>query len=168
MICLRCRCGFNPWVGKIPLEKGIHPLQYSCLENSTDRGAWWIVFRRVIHNWEINTFTSEGIKQHRNWSICEGSRRKEKGKCLEKMFPVPLVMGINVNLGMKVGTTMLSFAGLPWPTLGGPFHSSRFSGIKKHQYHGNIQFIFGEGQIISVLKWHVNCVCILMSTLNLH
>ena len=25
-----------------PLEKGIsYPLQYSCLENSMDRGAWW-------------------------------------------------------------------------------------------------------------------------------
>ena len=25
-----------------PLEKGIgNPLQYSCLENSMDRGAWW-------------------------------------------------------------------------------------------------------------------------------
>ena len=26
-----------------PLEKGMatHPLQYSCLENSMDRGAWW-------------------------------------------------------------------------------------------------------------------------------
>ena len=25
-----------------PLEKGMaNPLQYSCLENSMDRGAWW-------------------------------------------------------------------------------------------------------------------------------
>ena len=41
-----CQCrrrkghGFNPWVGKIPWRNGI-PLQYSCLENSMDRGAWW-------------------------------------------------------------------------------------------------------------------------------
>ena len=33
------RCGFDPWVRKIPLEKG-NPLQYSCLENPLDRGAW--------------------------------------------------------------------------------------------------------------------------------
>ena len=34
------------WVGSLsqedPLEKGTgNPLQYSCLENPMDRGAWW-------------------------------------------------------------------------------------------------------------------------------
>ena len=33
------RHGFNPWVGKIPYRKW-QPLQYPCLENSMDRGAW--------------------------------------------------------------------------------------------------------------------------------
>ena len=34
-MCLQCRRpGFNPWVGKIPLEKGKDPFQYSGLENS--------------------------------------------------------------------------------------------------------------------------------------
>ena len=28
-----------------PLEKGMAPLQYSCLENSMDRGAW----RAIVH-----------------------------------------------------------------------------------------------------------------------
>ena len=28
---------FDPWVG----ERNGYPLQYSCLENSMDRGAWW-------------------------------------------------------------------------------------------------------------------------------
>ena len=31
---------FNPWVGKIPWRRKCNPLQYSCLENPTDRGAW--------------------------------------------------------------------------------------------------------------------------------
>ena len=31
---------FNPWVGKIPEGGNGNPLQYSCLENSLDRGAW--------------------------------------------------------------------------------------------------------------------------------
>ena len=38
------RCGFDPWVRKIPWRRGIfhgNPLQYSCLENPMDRGAWW-------------------------------------------------------------------------------------------------------------------------------
>ena len=38
-----------------PLEKGMatHPLRYSCLENSMDRGAWWATVHgvtRVRHN----------------------------------------------------------------------------------------------------------------------
>ena len=35
------RCSFNHWVKKIPGERNGNPLQHSCLENSTDRGAWW-------------------------------------------------------------------------------------------------------------------------------
>ena len=34
------RCGFDPWVGKIPWRRHGNPLQYSCLENRRDRGAW--------------------------------------------------------------------------------------------------------------------------------
>ena len=34
------RCRFNPWVGKIPEEGNGNPLQYSCLGNPKDRGAW--------------------------------------------------------------------------------------------------------------------------------
>ena len=31
---------FDPWVGKIPGEVHGTPLQYSCLENSMEGGAW--------------------------------------------------------------------------------------------------------------------------------
>ena len=34
------RRGFSPWVGKIPGAGNGSPLQYSCLENPMDRGAW--------------------------------------------------------------------------------------------------------------------------------
>ena len=36
-----------------PLEKGRHgnPLQYSCLENSMDQGAWWTIVHRVAKGW---------------------------------------------------------------------------------------------------------------------
>ena len=39
-----CQCrrhGFDPYVGKIPWRRGRQPLQYFCLENPMDRGAWW-------------------------------------------------------------------------------------------------------------------------------
>ena len=39
--------GFYPWVEKIPGEGHGYPLQYSCLENLMDRGAWWVIVERV-------------------------------------------------------------------------------------------------------------------------
>ena len=37
--CRRCKThSFSPWIGQIPWRR--NPLQYSCLENSMDRGAW--------------------------------------------------------------------------------------------------------------------------------
>ena len=45
---------FNPWVRKIPWRRRWQPLQYSCLENPMDRGAWQAVqsigLQRVRHN----------------------------------------------------------------------------------------------------------------------
>ena len=31
-----------PGSGRFPGERNGYPLQYSCLENSMDRGAWWL------------------------------------------------------------------------------------------------------------------------------
>ena len=33
--------GSVPSLGKSPGEENGYPLQYSCLENPMDRGAWW-------------------------------------------------------------------------------------------------------------------------------
>ena len=33
--------GLIPGLGRIPGEGNGNPLQYSCLENLMDRGAWW-------------------------------------------------------------------------------------------------------------------------------
>ena len=41
------RHGFDPWVGKIPWRRDDNPLQYSCLENFMDRGAWQPTAHRV-------------------------------------------------------------------------------------------------------------------------
>ena len=41
------KCGFNPWVRKIPCRRYGTPLQYSCLENSMDRGARWATVHRA-------------------------------------------------------------------------------------------------------------------------
>ena len=36
--------------GRSPGEQNGNPLQYSCLENSTDRGAWWATAHRVARS----------------------------------------------------------------------------------------------------------------------
>ena len=38
---------FDSWVRKIPWWRACNPLQYSCLENPMDRGAWWAMVHRV-------------------------------------------------------------------------------------------------------------------------
>ena len=43
--CKKCR--FNPWAGKIPEGRHGNPLQYSYLENPTERGAWQAMVHRV-------------------------------------------------------------------------------------------------------------------------
>ena len=48
--CKRCQCKrweSDPWVGKIPWRRKWQPLQYSCLGNPTDRGAWWATVHGV-------------------------------------------------------------------------------------------------------------------------
>ena len=42
--------GSIPGSGKSPGEGNDNPLQYSCLENSMDRGAWWAVVLGVTKN----------------------------------------------------------------------------------------------------------------------
>ena len=41
--------GLIPRSGRSPGEGNGNPLQYSCLENSMDRGAWWAAVRAIVH-----------------------------------------------------------------------------------------------------------------------
>ena len=40
-----------PESGRDPGEGNGNPLQYSCLESSIDRGAWWATARGVTKGW---------------------------------------------------------------------------------------------------------------------
>ena len=42
--------GSVPGLGKSPGEGNGNPFQYSCLENSMDRGAWWATDPRVTYS----------------------------------------------------------------------------------------------------------------------
>ena len=79
--------GLIPGSGRSPREWNGSPLQYSCLESSMDRGAWWVTvhgWQRVRHNWATNMnskLRSYGIKnwtdrQDRNSQGLEGGLRR--------------------------------------------------------------------------------------------
>ena len=40
-----------PGLGSSPGGNNGNPLQYSCLENPVDRGAWWLMVHRVTKSW---------------------------------------------------------------------------------------------------------------------
>ena len=59
--CWRCkRRRFNLWVGKIPGGGNDNPLQYSCLGNPMDSGAWWA----IIHGVAKESDTTERLSVH--------------------------------------------------------------------------------------------------------
>ena len=70
-----------PRSGRRPAEGSGNPLQYSCLENHMDRGAWWAVVhgsRGVQHDWVTHTLILAQcvwIRQRRYlgtiWFVCE-------------------------------------------------------------------------------------------------
>ena len=43
--------GSTPLLGRSPREGRGNPLQYSCLENPMDRGAWWATVHGVEESW---------------------------------------------------------------------------------------------------------------------
>ena len=62
--CQHRRYRSDSWVGKIPGEGNDNPLQYSCLGNPMDRGAWWATVwgcKRVRH--DLATKQQKSLKQ---------------------------------------------------------------------------------------------------------
>ena len=50
--------GSIPGLGRSPGEENGNWLQYSCLENPTDGGAWWATVHRVAKSWtRLSDFT---------------------------------------------------------------------------------------------------------------
>ena len=43
--------GSIPGLGRFPGEGNGYPLQYSCLKNSMDRGAWRATVHRITKSW---------------------------------------------------------------------------------------------------------------------
>ena len=43
--------GLIPWSGRFPGAENGNPLQYFCLKNPMDRGAWWATVLGVAKSW---------------------------------------------------------------------------------------------------------------------
>ena len=54
--------GLIPKLEKSPREGNGNPLQYSCLENSMDRGAWWATVHGVAKSQTLSDFQSQKEK----------------------------------------------------------------------------------------------------------
>ena len=58
--------GSIPGSGRSPGEGNSNPLQYSCLENPMDRGAWWA----AVHGKELDTTEA-------TWHACTMNRKSK-------------------------------------------------------------------------------------------
>ena len=56
--------GSIPGSGRSPGEGNGYPLQYSCLENPKDRGAWWAAVYGVAQSWTRLKQLSSSSKLH--------------------------------------------------------------------------------------------------------
>ena len=113
---------FDPWVGKIPLEKGNgNPLQYSCLENLMDRGAWQAVVHArasqvapcycqdsAMQYWAIGLSELKPCKAHAHWDVLVPIGRTEQHRTAlgHRIFWAPGTHVIIHLLSLPVETRM--------------------------------------------------------------
>ena len=50
--------GLMPESARSPGEGNSNPLQYSCLGNPMDRGAWWAIVRGIAKSWTANIYSA--------------------------------------------------------------------------------------------------------------
>ena len=62
----------------ISWRRNCNPLQYSCLENSTDRGAWWVTPHGAKESDRTNTFHFHSGKEHTGWGHSPSNSGKNK------------------------------------------------------------------------------------------
>ena len=82
--------GSIPGLGRSPEEGHSNPLQYSCLKNAMDRGAWWA----PVH-WVAESDTTEHTRTHRaggaNKPVAEASphlRGQQKFVTIKKLAEI--------------------------------------------------------------------------------
>ena len=74
--------GSIPGLGRSPGERNGNPLQYSCLENFMDRGAWQATVHgvaKVRHDWESSLWLNIDFDEFFFFSLCSLPNLQYKG-----------------------------------------------------------------------------------------
>ena len=93
--------GSIPGLGRSPGEGNGNPLQYSCLENPMDGGAWWATVHGVTKSQtRLSDFTFTFCLQYRRlglnpWVGKISWRRKWQYSCLEKFMDRGALVGFS-------------------------------------------------------------------------
>ena len=77
----------HSWVGRSPGEGNGNPLQYSCLKNPMDRGAWWATVHGVTKSqaWlsdRGDTYAHKDISCYKVKAICKQGIPEFAQRCL--------------------------------------------------------------------------------------
>ena len=85
-VCNAGDLGSIPESGRSPGEGNGYPLQYSCLENSRDRGAWWTAVHGIIKS---QTRLSDNTLTMLQWAYIEdqGLVEVDLSAILERAMP---------------------------------------------------------------------------------
>ena len=85
-----------PGSGRSPGGGQGNPLQYSCLENPMDRGAWWATVRRVTKSQTRLKQFSTPARDHNlsalTFSFSTAIKKRLVGGCLENVRPVEFTL----------------------------------------------------------------------------
>ena len=141
--------GSIPGSGRSPGEGNGHPLQYSCLGNPVDRGAWlqsmWSQSRTRLNTWTRSTdwhfswkqktlsgAKQEGERPHRGKSLCKGPQsqrslgrwRDEQAAGLKHSVPkIPYAVGCRGSWIRTLGGGFWQGSGMTcafWKAYSGP------------------------------------------------
>ena len=64
--------GLNPGSGRSPGGGNGNSLQYSCVENPTDREIWWVTVHRVIKSWRLLSMRGGDSRGERSLTCYKG------------------------------------------------------------------------------------------------
>ena len=74
-------------LGRSPGERQGNPLQYSCLENPMDRGAWWATVQRVAESDMTKMSAFVGLCVRLGVCVSGEEGRQKIDKTIAKFFP---------------------------------------------------------------------------------